>query len=251
MGPFFAGVADFLAGFRMVLAVPQIRKWALIPMALNVLLLGTLVTCVFLFSDDLTRAVLGEGKSGWGQVAWWLAWTAALLLGLALSVGLMLVLSSVVAAPFYTKLSETALAHVTGRPVPHPSGPLWRLALTAIAQEVVKLAMFLGIQAILFGIGFIPLVGAVFAVFVTWLVLAFEFVDYALEACGVPVMARYRFVLANPGRCSGFGAGAFLFTLVPLMGIFAAPVAVAGAARLVGTLGPPEPVPPAAARKTA
>ncbi|NUN47612.1 MAG: EI24 domain-containing protein [Candidatus Brocadiae bacterium] len=236
MAEFLTGFRDFLAGFGMVLRVPSVRTWALIPMALNTLLLIAFVTAVFLFTDDVTRWVFGDASSTWGRIAWWLAWFVTLLLGLLLAVGLMLVLSSVVAAPFYTKLSEAALVHVTGRPVPDPSGPIWKIALVSIAQEIAKLGVFIGVQCLLIGIGFIPVVGAIFATGVTWMLLAFEFADYALEACGVPVLARYRFVLAHPGRCCGFGAGAFVVTLIPLLGILTAPAAVAGGARLVARI---------------
>ena len=113
------------------------------------------------------------------------------------------------------------------------SGPIWKIAIKTILQESGKLAIFIGVQAILFGIGLIPIVGQIVAGGVTFLLLAFEFGDYSLEAYGYGLADRYKFTVQNPGRSLGFGSAAFLVTLVPFLGILVAPVAVAGAARMV------------------
>ncbi|MCC6740772.1 MAG: EI24 domain-containing protein [Planctomycetia bacterium] len=232
MTNFLAGLGDFFAGFGLVLGVGSIRKWAIIPMILNALLFGTMAVLVFLFAGDAVTWMVGQAKSGWGTAGHVALQVLVIIVGLAAVVVLSLVLSSVVAAPFYTKLAEAALLHLTGRQI-MDVGPLWKIALKTILQEAGKLAIFIGVQALLFGIGLIPLIGQVIAGGVTFLLLAFQFADYSLEAYGYGVLDRYKFTVANTGRSLGFGSAAFLTTLVPLMGIFTAPAAIAGAARMV------------------
>jgi len=235
MSDFFAGLRDYMSGYGLVLSVPSIRKWALIPMALNLLLFTALAFLVFWFAGDAVRAIFGEAHSWYGRVGHVLMWIVTLLVGLLAVVALSLVLSSVIAAPFYTRLAEATLRHLTGREI-GVAGPVWKMALVSIWQEMQKLAIFLGVQAVLLGIGFIPLIGIVVSIGVTVLLLAFEFADYALEAYGLGVTDRYRFVLARKAGFAGFGAGVFVTTLVPFLNIVTAPAAVAGAARMVARL---------------
>ncbi len=232
MNSFLAGLGDFFAGFGLVLGVGSIRKWAIIPMFLNLLLFGTLAVLVFLYAGTAVHWMLGDAQGKWSSVGHVALQVLVILVGLAAVVVLSLVLSSVVAAPFYTKLAEAALFHLTGRVIAD-SGPIWKIALKTILQESGKLAIFIGVQAILFGIGLIPIVGQIVAGSVTFLLLAFEFGDYSLEAYGYGLVDRYKFTVQNPGRSLGFGSAAFLVTLVPFLGILVAPVAVAGAARMV------------------
>jgi CysZ protein len=232
MKSFFAGFGDFLGGFGLVIGIGSIRKWAIIPMILNTLLFGTLAVLVFLYADDAVNWMVGEAHSKWGSVGHVALQVLVILVGIVAVMALSLVLSSVIAAPFYTKLAEAALLHLTGRVIAD-SGPLWKIALKTILQESGKLAVFIGVQAVLFGIGLIPLVGQIIAAGVTFLLLAFEFADYALEAYGYGVIDRYKFTVNNLGRSLGFGSAAFLVTLVPFLGILVAPAAVAGAARMV------------------
>ncbi|MEK7469793.1 MAG: EI24 domain-containing protein [Planctomycetota bacterium] len=232
MTSFVAGLGDFFAGFGLVLRVGSIRKWAIIPMVLNALLFGVLAVLVFLYADNAVDWMMGQSRSSWGSFWHVVLQVLVIVAGLTAVVVLTLVLSSLIAAPFYTKLAEATLLHLTGRQIAD-SGPLWKIAIKTIFQEAGKLAIFIGVQAVLFGIGLVPLVGQIIAGGVTFLLLAFQFADYSLEAYGYGLADRYKFTMQNPGRSLGFGCGAFLTTIVPLMGIFTAPAAVAGAARMV------------------
>lgn len=232
MKSFLAGLGDFFGGFSLVLAVGSIRKWAIIPMLLNLILFGTLAVLVFLYAGSTVTWMIGEAHGKWGSVGHVALQVLVIVVGLAAVVVLSLVLSSVIAAPFYTKLAEATLLHLTGRVIAD-SGPLWKIAFKTILQEAGKLAIFIGVQAVLFGIGLIPIVGQIISGGVTFLLLAFEFADYSLEAYGFGVIDRYKFTCQHTGRSLGFGSAAFLCTLIPGLGILTAPVAVAGAARMV------------------
>ena len=62
MKSFFAGFGDFLGGFGLVLGVGSIRKWALIPMALNALLFAVLAVLVFLYAVYAVDCILGQSN---------------------------------------------------------------------------------------------------------------------------------------------------------------------------------------------
>lgn len=235
MTSFLGGLGHLLAGFGLVLRVGSIRKWAIIPILLNTLLLVALVVLVVLYADDAVRWLLGTPASTGGKIAYYSALVAAYIGGVIVAVVLVNLLSNVVAAPFYTKLAEATLQHLTGRSVSQ-EGSFFVLALVTIYQELVKLVFFVGIQVFLLAFHFIPVVGSIVSLAVSFLLLAFEFTDYSLEAYGLKVSKRWEFVLAHKAPMLGFGSGAFLLTLIPLANLFVAPAAVAGGARMVVAL---------------
>jgi CysZ protein len=230
MQRFVSGFGDLWAGFGLVLRVPSLSKWAIWPIILNALLFAAMAALVFLFVDDFLRHFWTPRSFG-GTFLFWLSVVALWAIGLIVAVLLVLVLSSVIAAPFYTKLSEAALRHL-GREVP-PTGSLFHIAAITIWQECVKLAFFIGIQAVLIAFHFIPVAGTILSVLVTCLLLAFEFLDYALEPLGFSVSGRWKFVLAHKPESLGFGAAAFVVTFVPGLNLLTAPAAVAGGAKMV------------------
>lgn len=234
MKGFSSGFAHLFAGFRLVLGVASIRKWAVIPVVINLALLIGMIVLAFFFTDDLLAWLgMNTAPSGfWKSVVYWLAYVGLVVLLIAASVLIMVLLSNVIAAPFYTKLAEATLRHLTGREFGQ-EGSFARLAAVSIYQEIVKLAIFIGIQAVLLAFHFIPVLGTLISITVSCFLLAFEFSDYSLEAYGHGVADRWRFVLANKPTMFGFGGGAFLLTLIPLANLFVAPAAVAGAARMV------------------
>lgn len=235
MTSFLAGAADFLAGFGLVLRVPAIRRWAVIPMFVNALVFGTLLFLLLWFSGDITTWIAGHAKSAGGRVLHVVFQVLLILIGFGVVVILALLLANAIAAPFYTKLAEATLHHLTGRVITQP-GSWWRIAILTIGQQLLKIAIFIGFQAILLGIAMVPIAGPIVALGVTFLLLAVDFADFALEAYDHGVVSRYQFAMHNAGRAAGFGSGVFLTTLVPGLNILTAPAAVAGAARMVATI---------------
>jgi CysZ protein len=228
------GFGDLMSGFGLVLRVPEIRKWAVIPVFVNLALYALLVGLSVWLLADLWSG--WSPSSGWGSSFWWLGFVASVVIGCLILAAVMLLLSSIIAAPFYTKLAEAALRHLTGREIPS-LGPFWRIALLTVWQEIVKFAFFLGIQALLIGVNFIPVVGTIVSAVAECLLVAFNFVDYPLEPLGYSVSARWKFVLAHRADSLGFGGGAFLLTFVPGLNLLTAPAAVAGGAKMVVRLG--------------
>jgi CysZ protein len=73
------------------------------------------------------------------------------------------------------------------------------------------------------------------------LFLGFDYLDYPLDARGVPVPSRFGWMLRHPGATLGYGGVLFVLLLVPLLGTIVLPLTVAGAALLAHRLDSPRP----------
>lgn len=151
-----------------------------------------------------------------------------------LSTMVLVLLTSVIAAPFNGALSAAVERLATGREVADEGiAALVRDVWRTILLELMKLALFLLVMVPLFVLQWvIPGVGsvlyAVFSfVFTSWF-WAIDYVDWPAERRGwTPgqrlANARKRFV-----PMFGFGCGVWLFLFVPLLNLFFMPAAVAG-----------------------
>lgn len=224
-----------LKGLGFLLRRPALWPPAAAAFAVNVLLFTAGLVAFFYWLPDLARAATPD------RFPAWTAWIAGVLIaaaGLLATVFLFTVVGNAVAAPFLDVLAERALRDL-GETLP-PAPPLARALLRGIGGQLLKLAVFGAVQAVLLlslltplGLAYPVLAGGVAAFFFT-----LEYVDYPLGARGVGAADRLRFVARNRAASLGFGASCLLLHLVPLLGYLALPASVCGAVLLVRRLDP-------------
>ncbi len=152
----------------------------------------------------------------------------------ALSTMVLVLLTSVIAAPFNGALSAAVERIATGREL----GDAGILALVrdvwrTVMLELTKLLLFLAVMLPLFVLQWaVPGVGSVLYtvfsfVFTAWF-WGIDYVDWSAERRGWTPSQR----LANARKrflpMFGFGSGVWLFLFVPLLNLFFMPAAVAG-----------------------
>jgi len=237
----------FLAGFRypfrgarfVYLQHPGLVRYWIFPILIT---LGLLAVVFY---------QLGQHHAGWAEAIWasptdggfWggvkrvahtvFDWVFTFLLGAA-ALLVVAALASIIAAPFNDLLSEEVERRVTGAEgPPFTLGALLRDTIRTVRVEVTKLILYAFVMLPLFVFQFlIPVVGAlayaVFGFVFTATYFAVDYVDWPATRRGYGVRRRAAIVRQRFLPMLGFGAGVYLFLLLPLVNLFFMPAAVAG-----------------------
>lgn len=229
----FRGFRIAIEGLRLVFR-PGLRAHVLVPVLVNLVVLWLAVWGgSLLFEDLLARFLPAEG---WLSYLRWLLWPLfALAVGLAIVFGFSM-LANLIAAPFNSLLSEKVERLFGGQTAPAPSwGAVVRELPRTLGSELRKLGYFL-LRAIPLGLLFlIPGLNLaapfLWALFSAWF-LALEYSDYPLGNRGLHFREQRQHLRSQRLTALGFGAGATLLTLIPVVNLVAMPAAVIGATLL-------------------
>jgi CysZ protein len=143
-------------------------------------------------------------------------------------------LTSVIAAPFNDLLSEEVEHLVTGVPSPPFS---WKViardTVRTVGLEAVKLVIYAVVMLPLFALAhFVPAVGhviySIFAFIFTALYFSVDFVDWPASRRNRSITYRFGMLTEHLMPMFGFGTGVWLFLFVPLVNLLFMPAAVAG-----------------------
>ncbi|WJW76526.1 sulfate transporter CysZ [Thiohalobacter sp. IOR34] len=235
MRDFIQGLGFVASGLQLI-RQPRLRRFVLVPLAINLLLFAGLIGFAASEFGRLMDYLLGFLPD-------WLAWLRYLLWPLfAASVLLVVfygfsILANLIAAPFNGLLAEAVERHLTGQSLEGIGG--WRQILRDILpslwSEVQKLLYFL-LRALPVGLCFlIPGLNlaapVLWGLFSAWM-LALEYADYPLNNHRLLFPAQRRLLGSRRLLTLGFGSGVLLMTLIPVINFIAMPTAVAGATAL-------------------
>lgn len=217
------GIGFLFKGLKL-LTSPELRKFIIIPMLINVVLYSVALTLGYFYISDL----IDQFIPGWLQ---WLSWVLWPLFFISFFIGgffTFTVLANLLAAPFYGKLSAKTLTMVSGQPFASAEQPLPKV-LVAEAKRIGYLAtraLPLLVLSIIPGINVLaPLLWALFG---AW-GMALEYLAYPLENQGALFSEQKELVKSIRLGALSFGGLAVLGLTVPVLNIIVAPAAVIGA----------------------
>jgi CysZ protein len=221
-------------GFHLLRTVRSLRRLAFIPFLLNVVFFGVGIPfSIWLLSDWFSGL--------FPDIGWF---SGALLLILEVLVALVIIVGSlflfstvggIIGAPFNGWLAEAIEQHVNGA-----GGAIYQTAnrdrtagciggiLTAFGRLGIFLLFYPPILALQLIPGFGTLLSTVCAFLYGVFVLSFDFTDPAFETRRLPFRERVRFILRRKALYLGFGGGAVVMMLVPVVNLLLMPVCVAG-----------------------
>jgi CysZ protein len=162
-GSVFRGMGYLREGFRLI-REPGLRRFVIIPLALNVLVFIGLFAGLYQGFTLLIPMVMGWLPDwAWLQALDWLFW---LLYG-AVMVLLMaygfVILANLIGSPFYGYLAELTEKRLTGQPI--VTDDSWRQILAdvprALWRELQKITYYLPRAVLLLAVGLIPVVNLV------------------------------------------------------------------------------------------
>jgi len=225
--------AGYLARGARLLVHPSLRLFVLVPLAINVVIFGSLIGVGFSYVNDLMDAMLARIPA-WLEFIEWILWplivvTASLITGyLFTSVAL------IIASPFNALLAEKAEELITGQRVDAQEG--LGAALLAIPRgvlrEITKLLYYLPMALFVLLLSFIPGVGAIAWLLLGAWMMSIQFVDYPMDNHRMSFADVKAAVRSRRLSSMGFGGLVALCTSVPLVNFFVVPAAVVGATLL-------------------
>lgn len=226
------GFFYFSQGWKLVTR-PGIRRFVILPLLVNVLLMGSAFCWLFTRLDRWIPALMSH-------VPPWLQWLSYLLWPLAVITILLVfgyvfsAIANLIAAPFNGLLAEQLEARLTGATPPDTRlTALMKDAPRMMRREWQKLAWYLPRTIVLLLLFFIPVVGQTVApllwfLFSAWM-LALQYCDYPFDNHKVPFREMRLTLRTRKFTTMQFGALVSLFSMIPLLNLFIMPVAICGA----------------------
>ena len=234
MKPNFLGALGYpLRGFTYLANHRELWKYAAGAFLANLAAFAIMAVVFFLNLSGFVDALRPSSTPAWlvPVIGCFLTLVAALV-----AIFLFTIVGNVVAGPFMDALCEKMLKDL-GEALP-PGRGFANALVRSIVNQGFKLAIFGSCQIPLLLLLLTPL-GILYPVVagaLTVLFLAFEYVDFPLDARRLSVPARFGYLTRHPGPSLGFGAALFGICLVPFLGYLALPFAVCGATLLVHDL---------------
>jgi CysZ protein len=221
------GFAAVWRGAGLLLRTPALRRLAVMPALLSLLLFAVLAGVSVRYGPHL----IGH----WGAGFWHHALAGALrfvlvLLLLAFSGVMTFQASNVIAQPFLDPLSRAAERAVEAAP---PDRPItWREAFVLVGDVSVDLCALILAEAVVLAVWLIPAVGGPLHLALSWLVAAWfsgaAMVCSSLCRRGYRGRARWAAMRAVAPWVWGVGVATTLLFIVPLAQLLTLPIAVIG-----------------------
>jgi CysZ protein len=224
-----SGAGYLLQGIRLI-ARPGLRRFVVIPLAVNVLIFSAAIAVgVRLFEQLL--ATLDARLPSWLGWLDWILWPLFVLVLLVVVFNLFAVVANLIASPFNSLLAEKVERLLTGRPLDQGStlGSVIAESVPTLIDEIRKIlyAIVLAIPFLL--LLFVPVVGQfLWLLYVAW-ILAVQYSDYPMGNHGMKFREMRRRLGRQRAMSLGFGASAAILSMVPLVNFILMPSAVAGA----------------------
>ncbi|WP_100268701.1 sulfate transporter CysZ [Vibrio fluvialis] len=227
-----SGLGYFFYGFDIAVS-PGIRRFVLMPLLSNILLVGGAL--YYLFSH------LDSWINDWmGQIPDWLSWLSYILWPLLVITILATfsyffsTLANFIAAPFNGLLAEKVEEKLTGKKV-NDDGVLAVVkdVPRIMAREWRKLVYVLPKAIGLFILLLIPALGQTLGpilwfIFTAWM-LAIQYCDYPFDNHKVTFNDMRNSLKQKQGKAYTFGMLVSVLTTIPVVNLFVMPVAVCGA----------------------
>jgi CysZ protein len=228
--------AGYLTRGARMLSHPKLRLFVIIPLVVNILIFGSLISVGFGYLSAMMDSLL-LGIPDWLGFIEWILWP---LIGITVSLVtgyLFTAVALVIASPFNALLAEKVEELVTGRPVDALEGlGAALLALPrGILRELTKLLYYVPMAVFVLVVSFIPGINAVAPVL--WFLLgawmmSIQFVDYPMDNHQLSFADVKEAVRSRRLSTMGFGGLVALCTGIPIVNFFVVPAAVVGATLL-------------------
>lgn len=230
-----SGVSYFAQGWRLI-GLPGIRRFVILPLLVNIVLMGGAFWWLFSRLGAWIPALLSY-VPGWLHWLSYLLWPLAVISVLLVFGYLFSTLANWIAAPFNGLLAEQLEARLTGT-LPPDTGLVGLLADVPriMKREWQKFVWYLPRALGLLVLYLIPGIGQTVApvlwfIFSAWM-LAIQYGDYPFDNHKVP-FAQMRAALREEKMVNlQFGSLVSLFTLIPVLNLVIMPVAVCGVTAL-------------------
>ena len=251
---FVRGLSYVIRGMRFVyLQHPGLARYWVFPIVITGAALALVFYGAGTLHDDLTSLVWGLFPESWNDATGFVGgllsafrWSLELISGLLITLlGLVLVLliSSVVAAPINDALSEAVEGLLTGEaPPPFSFKQMVADVFRTIRLEILKVLVYVAVVGPMFLASFfLPGLGQVISLLgfaLTAVYLGIDYIDWPAARRDWSVRDRVAFSRRQLAAVTGFGTGVWVLLFIPLVNLFFMPAAVAGGTMLFVAMAP-------------
>lgn len=228
---------DYLKQGMSLLLKPGVKRFVLVPLAINLVLLS--LATYFAFSNLNSWYQSLHSSDNW-LLQWlithldWLLWPVIVILVLLLVFFSFALLANWLAAPFNGLLAEAVEKHLRGYKSPAADSHFLAEIPRLFAREWRKLVYYLprALACLLLFVTPLAFVAPlIWFVFNAWMA-AIQYLDYPMDNHKIPFNDMLAQIRQRRSQSFGFGSLVLLLTMVPLVNILLMPVAVAGATSL-------------------
>ncbi len=228
--------AGYLVSGMKLLYHPSLRLFVLVPLAINILIFGSLITLGIGYLKGLMDALLA-GIPDWLDFIEWILWPLIGLSMMLITGYLFTTVALLIASPFNALLAEKTEELVTGKPVAGLEGLGAALMSVprSLLRELSKILYYLPMAAFVLILSFIPGLNAIAPIL--WFLLGawmmgIQYVDYPMDNHQLSFTDVKEAVRARRLSSMGFGGAVALCSGIPVLNFFIVPAAVVGATLL-------------------
>lgn len=223
------GAQYLLRGLQLIMR-PGLRRFVLIPILINIIIFSLLTWLGVSQFESFMDYLLPEDS--WLAYIRWLLWPLFVLALLLVIIYTFTTLANLIGGPFNGLLAEQVERVLSGQEPEQNTGSVWKEILPALLSELRKLGYFLLRAVPLLLLFIIPVVNVaapfIWLAFNAWF-LALEYADYPMGNHGLKFPEQHARLKRVRLTSLGFGGGATLLTMIPVLNFIAMPAAVAGA----------------------
>ncbi|CDG20805.1 Protein CysZ [Xenorhabdus poinarii G6] len=231
--PKYSNGFHYIAQGWQLITRPGIKRFVLLPLLANILLLGGSFWWLYHKLDGWIQWALDKIPA-WMQWLSYLIWPLAVISILLVFTYLFSTLANFIAAPFNGLLAEKLEAELTGVPTPDSRViDLLNDIPRILKREIVKILYYIPRAIVLLLLYFIPGIGQIIApvlwfLFSAWM-LAIQYCDYPFDNHKVSFVTMRNTLRQDKIDNLQFGATVSVLTMIPIVNLFIMPVAVCGA----------------------
>ena len=238
VGRFVAAFTLPMRAARFLAARRALWPLVLVPALINIVLFAGALWFVLGGADDLlgtwwAKPALETWIDWLWRGLWYVAWLVALVLGVVLAYVGVLLVGGIVASPFNDALSERTETALTGRAeVPQPGETFLGGVLRSVGSAIAITAIYGVLVGPVLLLNLVPVLGSVAATILGVLLggffVALEYADTVFGRYGLSLGEKFRLLRADKALAFGFGLGASLLLMIPLLNFLVIPIAVVG-----------------------
>jgi len=225
------GASYLSQGFKLIFK-PGIRRFVLIPLLINTLILGGLYWLGQHYLSEFNHWLDNYLPSWlhWLHVLVWLIFSLSYLLILIYTY---VTLSNLISLPFNSLLAEHVQLELTGTsPLQKSTWELIRDTPRLLARQMALILYFLPRALFLLILFFVPVVqmgaGVLWFLFNAWM-MSIQHLDYPMDNNRISFKELKQQISLQRWTTLGFGSSVLILGLIPLINLLVIPAAVAGA----------------------
>lgn len=231
-GDIMQGASCLGRGARLI-RHPEVRRYVIMPLLINVILFGGLIWLGYTQFSPLVEALMSY-VPGFLDFLRWIIWLFITMLTAIIVFFTFTPIANIVAAPFNALLSEKIETLLTGKAISSDISFLLMVKNSLLSQLGKLFYIALWSMALLL-ISLIPVVNFaapfLWVVFGSWL-LSLEYLDYPMANHDLSFAQQKQLLSGRKGLALGYGGSVMILTSIPLINFIVMPVAVAGATLL-------------------